>query len=122
MQYPWKRFWCPHDGVYSLADNGYLYDPDSEYGKTVNPQLASLSEFEASPCIVLLGEPGIGKSTEFRSEVDRTTAIATASGDACHSINLKEYQTDSLLVRDVFEHPVVSGWLNGSHGKESHHR
>jgi hypothetical protein len=30
--YPWKRFWCPREGSYSLADGGFLADPDGTHG------------------------------------------------------------------------------------------
>src|ERR1017187_1107670 len=31
--YPWKRFWYPREGLASLADDGFLLDPDSEYAR-----------------------------------------------------------------------------------------
>jgi predicted NACHT family NTPase len=115
MNYLWKRFWCPRDGSFSLSDRGYLYDPDSEYGDRVNPQLAHLVSFEDTPCLVLLGEPGIGKSTEFNAEHARVSSAAAEVGDACCAIDLKDYQTDVRLVSEAFENDIVHAWLEGSH-------
>ncbi|HBE57380.1 MAG TPA: hypothetical protein DDW56_07565, partial [Cyanobacteria bacterium UBA11366] len=60
--YDWKRFWCPRSGNINLGDRGYLVDPDSEWGQHFNPDLVSLDAIAHIPCLVLLGEPGIGKS------------------------------------------------------------
>ena len=109
--YPWKRFWCPRDASYRLADNGYLCDPESEAGKGLNPNLASLETFADLPCLVMLGEPGMGKSTEFESEVRRIGA----GGKTCEvtvRIDLKEYQTDGVLVADAFKNDAVRAWID----------
>ncbi|MEQ8168730.1 MAG: hypothetical protein ABRQ38_07510 [Candidatus Eremiobacterota bacterium] len=60
--YKWKRFWCPREGNLNLSDGGYLYDPDSEWGKIYNPDIVSFEAIIDVPCLVLIGEPGIGKS------------------------------------------------------------
>jgi predicted NACHT family NTPase len=65
--YKWKRFWCPRSGNINLTDGGYLYDPDAEWGKADNPDLVSLEAIAEIPCLVLLGEPGIGKSQELEN-------------------------------------------------------
>ena len=107
--YPWKRFWCPRDKLFSLADGGYLYDPDAEYGELVNPDLASLAAFADCPCLVMLGEPGIGKSTEFEAEIRRVMETATA-GEKTIRVDLREYQTDTRLVSDAFENDTIRDW------------
>lgn len=63
--YDWKRFWCPRSSSISQADGGYLADPDSTWGKAHNSDLVSLETIADVPCLVLLGEPGIGKSSEL---------------------------------------------------------
>lgn len=112
--YPWKRFWCPRNAGYHLADDGYLYDPDSEYGNHVNSQLVPLVAFAECPCLVMLGEPGIGKSTEFETEVRRVEAETTTSHQTIR-IDLKEYQTDGRLVADAFENDTIRRWVDGDH-------
>ena len=63
--YNWKRFWYPRAGSFNLADGGYLYDPDAKFGSVYNPGLGSLEAVADVPCLVLLGEPGIGKTQEL---------------------------------------------------------
>lgn len=64
--YGWKRFWCPRDGSINLMDSGYLADPEGSYGNHFNPTLRSFEEVSKLPCLALLGEPGIGKTSERR--------------------------------------------------------
>ena len=113
-KYQWKRFWCPRDGSLSLADGGYLYDPDSTHGGLINPKLACLTAFADCPCLVMLGEPGIGKSTEFELCVQEARKTAAAPGDLVICLDLKEYQTDTRLVADAFDHPSIQGWESGN--------
>jgi hypothetical protein len=63
MEYPWKRFWSLRSSRLVLEPSGFLVDPDGTYGKVLNPEVKHFSEIDATPCLVLLGEPGIGKST-----------------------------------------------------------
>lgn len=78
VTYDWTRYWCPREGYYSLEDEGFLYVPVSEYsfGPT---DIQTLEAMAAQPCLVLLGEPGIGKSFATRSEFERLEA-ATVQG------------------------------------------
>lgn len=112
--YPWKRFWCNREDGFTLDDDGYLHDPDSKYGTHFNPHIAPLSAFTDYPCLVMLGEPGIGKSTEFQAEVQRITQASALRCDIVR-IDLKEYQTDGRLVADAFENDIVQQWVSGSH-------
>jgi nucleoside phosphorylase/DNA-directed RNA polymerase specialized sigma24 family protein len=66
----WRRFWCARDGSYSLADDGFLMDPETEYGRHVH-DIVALDRLTDVSCLVLLGEPGIGKSTVVQQEVQR---------------------------------------------------
>ncbi|MCH7727086.1 MAG: HEAT repeat domain-containing protein, partial [Planctomycetes bacterium] len=113
--YTWKRFWCPRDEEFQLADDGYLYDPDGQFGKQVNPHLAPLSTFADCPCLVMLGEPGIGKSTEFDAEFSPVNQDAAASGNLAVRIDLKEYQTDSRLVAEAFDNEIIRAWQASQH-------
>jgi len=65
--FDWKRFWCPRGKTINLSDAGFIYDPESKYGKHLNPDLVTFDRLSEKPCLALLGEPGIGKSWAFRS-------------------------------------------------------
>jgi hypothetical protein len=112
--YSWKRFWCLRGDQFSLADNGYLSDPETKRGMQLNSQLAPLASFADCPCLVMLGEPGIGKSTEFESEVRRVQTEPVTDQQTIR-IDLKEYQTDARLVADAFENDTIRNWTEGDH-------
>ncbi|MEM6253510.1 MAG: hypothetical protein AAF821_11360 [Cyanobacteria bacterium P01_D01_bin.156] len=63
--YDWNRFWYPQGTQVKVCDRGYLIDPISEWSKHTNPDLVELEKLADIPCLVLLGEPGIGKSHEI---------------------------------------------------------
>jgi len=57
----WKRFRYPRGEHIDLADDGFLVDPDSEYGKYHNTEVRPFDWLDDTPCTVLLGEPGMAK-------------------------------------------------------------
>ena len=62
-EYNWQRFWCPYNGNVHL-DGGFLSDPTSKWGKIYNPDVRFLADYTQYKCLILLGEPGMGKSFE----------------------------------------------------------
>jgi hypothetical protein len=112
--YVWRRFWCPRDAAFSLSDGGYLYDPESEHGRVVNPDVVTFGDISAVPCLVLLGEPGIGKSTAIQAEYDRLTQELQAVGESPLRLDLKEYASDVRRIDDSFESDTFRAWLDGS--------
>ncbi|MFQ5741836.1 MAG: NACHT domain-containing protein, partial [Acidobacteriota bacterium] len=108
MKYPWKRFWCPRGAAISLADRGYLVDPRTDYGKAYNPDLVMLEEIQEIPCVILLGEPGLGKS--------QALVEAFEAGRGSSPVVLKDlraYDTDNYLVKDIFRDSTLRDWLEG---------
>ena len=71
--YPWLRFWVSRDGTIDLSDAGFLQDPLDWLDRPQGPApLAALQHWRA---LVLLGEPGIGKSTTLKEEADRVASL-----------------------------------------------
>ena len=63
MDYNWKRFLYPRlSTIKFFDDNGFLDDPDTEWGRAVNPDLVSSENIAEIPCLIILGEAGIGKT------------------------------------------------------------
>jgi len=109
--YNWKRFWCPRSGHINLADGGYLCDPDAESGKVYNPDLVTLEAIADVPCLVLLGEPGVGKSQQLdnlkaftEKEIGNPKKVLPLNLRSC--TNLKE---------DLFKDETFTDWLGNSH-------
>ncbi len=112
--YDWKRFWNPREGRVNLSDGGFLVDPDQEWGSAMNPDVVPFPAITRFPCLILLGEPGIGKSTALRSEHDRAERGAAMPGVKSLWVDLGAYQTDSLLHQDVFESAALCSWRQGT--------
>jgi hypothetical protein len=116
-RYEWKRFWLPRsEAIIPLSDGGFFPDPDSEAGKWLIPEAITFESINHYPCLVLLGEPGIGKSTALdaarRYQVD---AIAEGSENMeILDLDLRSYGEEDRLIRDLFESEKFKTWLSGS--------
>ena len=114
--YNWQRFWCPDEASFSLADDGFLYDPEAKFSKQINPNVVPFSQLHGAACLILLGEPGIGKSTAVEQEVKAVRRQASASGETVVAVNLGEFGDEVRLIRDVFETTEIMAWRSGSTG------
>lgn len=114
MSYIWKRFWCPRTGNLAL-DEGYLLDPEAKWGEVYNPDVKSFDTIGQTPCLVLLGEPGIGKSTAMREAFERVSAAATGAETKSLWFDLRAYGSEDRLVQDLFGSALFTGWATGSH-------
>jgi predicted NACHT family NTPase len=99
----------------SLADDGYLFDPESEWGHSYNPDLVTFAAIAKSPCLVLLGEPGIGKSYAIEAERKNLLKKIHQEGGQTLLLNLRSYRSDDRLVRDLFNSTDFNSWRNGTH-------
>ena len=113
MTYPWKRFWGKSGNAFLFGPNGYLYDPEGPY--TLNPDVLPLEEVIHRPCLALLGEPGIGKSSALEDERASIERAISATGERLKWIDLKEYGDEGRLLRDLFEDSEFESWLSGDH-------
>jgi hypothetical protein len=112
-QYDWQRFWYPASSAPRLQDGGFLVDPEGEWGRYSNPDVLPLEQLEDAPCLVLLGEPGLGKSTVLSLEQARARARAQGTTDLVLYRNLHSVTSDQKLLRDVFDTPEFRTWASG---------
>lgn len=113
--YEWTRYWCLRDGKISLDSNGFLLDPEWKYAKYMESQSVRFDAIEHIPCLALLGEPGIGKSTamiDHKSEIEK--AIED-SPDELLWLNLNTYGSEDRLISHLFESPKWLAWRGGGH-------
>jgi hypothetical protein len=113
-RFNWRRFWCPRGEGIVLTDGGFLLDPESEYGSRLNPHVVPFEDIAEKPCLVLLGEPGTGKTTALERHRAETEAAIRRAGEDLLSRNLNAYASDVLLVRSLFEDPTFTAWRAGS--------
>ena len=62
LKHDWKRYLCPREERYFLDPDGFLIsDESTKYFESFQPNLKELSSLRKEGCVVILGEPGIGK-------------------------------------------------------------
>jgi len=113
--YSWKRFWCPRSSRISLGDRSYLSDADTERGRADNPNLKSFAEISSLPCLVLLGEPGIGKTQTMKTEQERISHQIKANGDEELTLYLRSFGSEDRLVKKLFKIQKFTTWVEGTH-------
>jgi hypothetical protein len=112
LTYAWPRFWVPRDGSINLSDAGFLRDPTEGLHRSQYPaQLAALQHWKA---LVLLGEPGIGKSTTLRKEADRVAASPDDADTVSIYADLRAFSSETLLYQRIFESESFTAWKNGT--------
>lgn len=99
--YLWKRFWYPRETSIELSDGGYLYRPEVEWANQLfGGNLIPLEELADISCLILLGEPGVGKSQELSKQ---HTFTRDHLGEAVLWCDFNAYQEQSMLARALFE-------------------
>ncbi len=113
--YNWKRFWCPREASFSLSDGGYLSDPEAQWGKFDNPTVKPFETIAETPCLILLGEPGIGKTSASKAEWQALEAKVKQEEEETLWFDLRSYSDEYRLVRNLFESEKFSVWTKGAH-------
>jgi hypothetical protein len=97
-EYKWDRFWCLSSKNYVLDHRGFLLDPEDSYYKYYESGALRFEDIPDTPCLVLLGEPGIGKT----KTLDEIFHLYQTKSDAkAIRVDLRSYETDDGLVSDL---------------------
>lgn len=111
----WKRLWCPREGRVIQSDRGYLLDPDSQLGRIQNPDVVSFESIGHLPCLILLGEPGIGKTTAMNEARRALDSDQENAGDQFLWLDLADYGSEQRLFNDLFTSDEYRSWVKGNH-------
>ncbi len=103
--YPWQRCWCSRGGQLQLDSAGYLVDPNSPYYEYYPHKVSSFEKMDEEPCLVLLGEPGQGKSAAIK---DAIKLLPTNSKQIL--LDLKQESDFARVVRKLFECDEFRDW------------
>ncbi len=106
INYNWKRYWCPREGSFDLSDDGYLVDPEDQHRLLFACDVRPYADISTIPCLVLLGEPGIGKTTALEA-----IAHSEDEGYETTQLDLGEFSSDDRLFRHFFENNIVKTWI-----------
>lgn len=108
--YNWIRYWCPIDEPYYIDRNGYLIDPSySDF--SANSHLIENPFQRSENCIILLGEPGIGKTTEMEKFYQDVQENLEMNEGEVLFIRLEQFGNEIRLINEVFQNPTIQRWL-----------
>lgn len=113
MQYDWTRYWV-QDGGRPRLRNGFLADPERRYlGFNMAQQdpLVRMDEIE-DDCAVLLGEPGIGKTTEVKALSEKLEAETRGDHHLLH-VELGLITDYASLNGELLKTEEVEAWKRG---------
>jgi len=113
--FSWKRFWFPREAAANFDFEGYLLDPEDEYWRELQSELVDFESIASKSCLVLLGEPGIGKSEAIREQLNLQAEQLRGSPDKLLHIDLRSYGSEDRLCRELFEDKDFTEWANGTH-------
>ena len=108
--YEWKRFWCSREGRYSLTSDGFLRAPHKRYRVG---DVSTFAEITDTPVLLLLGEPGIGKTFAITAEREAIRMAVAERGEEILWPDLQEVSTPERFERIVVETPEFQRWLRG---------
>lgn len=112
LKYKWKRFWYPRGQEISLSDEGFLPDPEDKALRFFNPDAVTLESLTDQKCLVLLGEPGIGKTYTVEENRHSIKKKVEAQGDQTLWLNLNAVGSEYSLDKNLFEDAVFTNWAN----------
>jgi predicted NACHT family NTPase len=109
LVYDWERFWYPKGKEYNCDYAGYLENPRSTYAyiPNPNPDVVPFENISENPCLVLLGEPGMGKSFAIKQASEQLEKKGKA--------NLYRELKGSNLCDYIFGSQEFQKWLGGSY-------
>ena len=101
--YNWERYWVSREGAFSFDYDGFLLPPsdDTRWRSTQRTGVLKFEDIAPKPCLVLLGEPGIGKTFAVSAQVARRSAL---------HLNLGSYGAEQRLIDiRLVAHPLRHG-------------
>jgi hypothetical protein len=118
-EHPVRRFWLPRGIFPDISDRGFLVNPDAIHyhnRQMRRPDYLALGLDRAAnyPILGLLGEPGMGKSTEIRREAERLQSEIRQRGDLLLSIDLAGCSSDILVCQKIFQSRLFAAWKKSS--------
>jgi hypothetical protein len=105
------RYWAPDGFPWALSDGGFLPDRASPAAPTWIDHVRSFPEIAAVPCLVLIGEPGLGKTTALEQEYIRQSRAGWTHESLL--VDVSATRRTSTLRSLIFESPEWQDWRAG---------
>lgn len=108
---PWKRFWSrPSDAIHLGEDRqGFLTDPDGEFTRFYNPHLVTLDQLLNERCLILWGDPGIGKSMVLQ-QAKATLENSLGTDGQLIWLEFRDVPNEAVFSRRTFQSPAWKRW------------
>lgn len=116
INYPWERLWSSRDRPVELGSDGLARQLLVERWFPGGERLFPISRVAHTPCLILLGDAGMGKtrSMEAHCEAVRAEAMRKGAGDCVRWVSLATYSSAAEVAEDVFRHPDVGRCVQGT--------
>ena len=108
-QLRWDRFWFPAGSQISSSD-GYLPDPEGELGPYLEARGVRLDALADIPCLILLGVPGMGKTSEMKA----ASVAAERADELVDFISLARLTGRAELNAQLVENEHYQTWRRGN--------
>jgi hypothetical protein len=112
MKHSAPRFWLPLGQEIPVIDNGFMPDPTDWWAGAYVPEAKALDALAEVPCLILIGEPGLGKTTSMRAEYERVRGGITGI-DRALWMPLGQTRDPELLRRSIFGSVEFTTWRDG---------
>lgn len=109
--YEWKRYWSNRDAARGSGD-GYFHSPGDIFSSAPVTGAWQLAELTQEPCLVLLGEPGLGKTHTLRQAAQVLDAEVDGEHEVVEMIDLGAYENASLLAARLVDGERWGQWVN----------
>lgn len=114
--FDWVRYWYKSDER-AIFNDGFLFLPEGAVRvllRNYQVEYLTLDALKEVPCLIMLGERGMGKSTALAKFVQRQ--MENDSDLAVHVFkNLRDYSFSTELREHVFEDGDLTAWLGRQH-------
>ncbi|WP_028778879.1 NACHT domain-containing protein [Shimazuella kribbensis] len=105
-----KRFWLKRGSKV----NDFLSDPESKNSFFYSDETITLEADLDTPIIILLGEPGIGKSHSLDLEFKKLEEKKNSKHTVMFK-DLRQYGSEDRLIKDLFNNKEMEQWINGDY-------
>jgi len=97
-----------------LSSDGYLMDPEDESFLKLNAHLVDLYNLDYFQCLILLGEPGMGKSYAMEDLELFLKSNLHGIEDKVIRFDLRRYSSEDRLDKTIFQHEDINSWKIGN--------
>ena len=117
MAYNWQRRWIPLDIGSSdgTGETSKARSAKALWEMRFTSDGVLFDEIRHVPCLVLLGEPGMGKSYFVQDEEQRLRTYLERSADVSMLKNLAGSESSDEVRRRLFESDTYRAWKTGTH-------